>query len=415
MKVLHVCFADKGGGAAIGAYRSHTAMLSQGVKSNLLVARKRTTDPTVIRLPFSMRLRIFIWRKLSAIILKFQLYNDYAFRSLNIFPTGIHNIINDSDADIVQFHWISFNTVAIQEFKKIRKPIVWKLPDMWAFCGSEHYTFNEARYAEGYKASNKSDNHYGLDLDKIVWLQKKKHWGKVNMTIVCPSKWLAKCAKSSYLLKKYPIHNIANPINMDIYKPASDIKIAREHFNLPIDKKVILFSSLHKLKDPRKGFGYLDGSIHELTKKIEPSTLCIAIMGIKTKLKSIHGVAIVNLGYLEEDNEMALAYSSANVCFFPSNADSTPNTIKESMSCGTPCVAFDIEGVQEMITHKQNGYLVPVGDVTGLSEGLEWTLSQDESLLSSAVRDSAFKLHDHKSRVKDYLELYSRILSSQYS
>ena len=85
------------------------------------------------------------------------------------------------------------------------------------------------------------------------------------------------------------------------------------------------------------------------------------------------------------------------------------------MSCGTPCVAFDIEGVQEMITHKKNGYLVPVGDVTGLSEGLEWTLSQNESLLSAAVRESAFKLHDHKSRVKDYLDIYKSILSSQFS
>ena len=84
MKVLHVCFADKGGGAAIGAYRSHTAMLSQGINSNLLVARKRTKDPTVIRLPFNIRLRIFIWRKLSAFILKFQLFNDHAFRSLNL-------------------------------------------------------------------------------------------------------------------------------------------------------------------------------------------------------------------------------------------------------------------------------------------------------------------------------------------
>jgi glycosyltransferase involved in cell wall biosynthesis len=286
---------------------------------------------------------------------------------------------------------------------------------MWAFCGSEHYTFNEARYIDGYKKSNKSDNHYGLDLDRFVWLQKKKHWKNVNLTIVCPSKWLTKCAKSSFLLKEYPIHNIANPIDLDVYKPAPDIKIARGHFNIPIDKKVILFSSLHKAKDPRKGFGYLDECIKKLTDKIDPSTLCIAIVGIKSRLDNIHGVDIVNLGYIEDDNDMARAYSSANVCFFPSNADSTPNTIKESMSCGTPCVAFDIEGVQEMITHQQNGYLVPVGDVTGLSEGLEWTLSQDESLLSSVVRESAFRLHDHKSRVKDYLEIYSGILNTQYS
>jgi len=413
MKILHVCFSDKGGGAYIGAHRLHSCMLSQGVTSKLLVINKRTKDPTVIQAPMGLRIQNFVWKNLSKAILKLQRPIDREFRSMNIFPTSISTIINKSDADIVQFHWISANTVGLPDFARITKPIVWKMPDMWAFCGSEHYTYWDHRYRDGYTPSNRPPGHGGLDIDRYVWLTKKHYWDKKEFTIVCPSKWLARCASSSELFRRRPIHNIPNPINLDIFKPAVDKILLRKYLNLPLNKKLVLFTSLQKINDPRKGFNYLDVCIEQLTKSIDPSSLAIVIMGVKSSYDSIRGIDIINMGYFMDDLGIALVYSSCDVCLFPSKADSTPNTVKESMSCGTPCVAFDIEGVQEMISHKINGYLAPVGDAMELAQGLKWVLSGDNQGLSKAARNAACILHDPRVIVTKYLDVYEGILADK--
>lgn len=414
MKVLHVCFSDKGGGAFIGAHRLHTCMLDQGISSELLVIIKRTDDPTVIQAPFHVKLQNFIWRNLSKLILKLQKPGDNEFRSMNIFPTTISKIINKSDADIVQFHWISSNTVGLPDFTRITKPIVWKMPDMWAFCGSEHYSYHETRYRDGYTTSNRPAGHKGLDIDRYVWEKKRLYWQSKDFTIVCPSRWLARCAGESMLFRDRRIHNIPNPINLEIYKPVADKIQARKKLNLPLNKKLILFTSLQKISDSRKGFHYLEKCMEQLLQYFHPASLGIVVMGKEPPPASIQGISVYFTGYFQEDLDIASVYSACDACFFPSMADSTPNTIKESMCCGTPCVAFDIEGVQEMITHKINGYLAPVGAVAEMVEGLKWVLTGANQDLYRAVRESASRLHDPHIIIRKYLDIYENILAGHH-
>jgi len=413
MKVLHVCYANRGGGGAIGAYRLHTAMLSQGVNSRLLVIKKRGADPTLVRAPFLIRLANLIARKLSRYILKLQKPADRSYRSLNIFPTGIWRVINSLDADIVQLHWINENTLGISEFKHIRKPIVWKLPDMWAFSGCEHYPTDSTRPFAGYSKANRASGARGFDLDRFVWDQKRRHWKDLDLTIVTPSKWLAECAKSSYLFQRYPVHNIPNPINLDVFRPAADAGKVREFFKLPPAKKLILFASLTSLKDPRKGFGFLEKCMCRLAEKINPYDYRIVIMGYRVPYASLGGIEIINLGYMEEELNVAMAYAAMDVCVAPSYADNLPNTIKESMACGTPCVAFDTGGVPDMITHKVNGYLAPVNDVEEFCNGLLWILSADYPAISKAAREAAIKLHSPEFIVSQYLGLYEDVLAGR--
>ena len=49
---------------------------------------------------------------------------------------------------------------------------------------------------------------------------------------------------------------------------------------------------------------------------------------------------------VHDEISMALAYSAADIFVAPSIQDNLPNTIIESLACGTPCAAFDI-GDQE--------------------------------------------------------------------
>lgn len=414
MKVLHVCYSDNVGGAFIGAHRLHSCMISQGVDSKLLVIKKRTNDPNVLAVPARLNLLNFINRNLSKLVIALQRNRGDEFQSLNLFPSLLDGVINDIDADIVQFHWIGSNTIGIKELQNIQKPIVWKLPDMWAFCGSEHYTDHEDRYIEGYSAENKPSSHSGIDLDRFCWELKRECWGHLNLTIVCPSQWLSQCASKSYLLRNKEIHNIPNPIDTAIFKPAEDVSAIKEKYQLPKDKRIILFAALAKKTYKRKGFHHFEECLAEYGSRVDASSCVVVLLGPYTGIETIHGITTICLGVIESPFEMSSLYAIADVTVIPTQADSTPNVIKESMTCGTPCISFDASGVMEMIEHKSNGYLAKMDDAKELADGLEWVLSQKGSQIRANARESALRLHGHEPIVRRYLDLYKAILAAKH-
>src|SRR5205085_3842933 len=105
---------------------------------------------------------------------------------------------NRNDSDIVNLHWVGGETMSIGDIGRIRKPIVWTLHDMWAFCGAEHYTDDgpAARWRHGYSAHNRSHHCAGIDIDRHTWNRKLQAW-KNPMHVVAPSRWLADCARKS--------------------------------------------------------------------------------------------------------------------------------------------------------------------------------------------------------------------------
>jgi glycosyltransferase involved in cell wall biosynthesis len=54
----------------------------------------------------------------------------------------------------------------------------------------------------------------------------------------------------------------------------------------------------------------------------------------------------------------------------PSRREGMSNALLEAMSFGVPCIATDISGSQDLITHNQNGLLIPVEDEVALAEAV---------------------------------------------
>jgi glycosyltransferase involved in cell wall biosynthesis len=51
-------------------------------------------------------------------------------------------------------------------------------------------------------------------------------------------------------------------------------------------------------------------------------------------------------------------YNSSDYFIIPSIEDNLPNTVSESLLCGTPVIGFNVGGIPEMIINNQNGFLV---------------------------------------------------------
>jgi len=78
------------------------------------------------------------------------------------------------------------------------------------------------------------------------------------------------------------------------------------------------------------------------------------------------GLPIHSLGYVNSDDQLSDIYSAADIFVLPSLEDNLPNTMLESMSCGTPVVAFDVGGMKDLIRDDVTGKLVPYKDTEAL-------------------------------------------------
>lgn len=96
----------------------------------------------------------------------------------------------------------------------------------------------------------------------------------------------------------------------------------------------------------------------------------------------------------------------------PSIQDNLPNTIMESISCGTLIVAFDVEGIHDMIDHQKNGYLAKSFDTTDLAHGIKWVLEDNIRWrkLSEYARLTVMKKFNIIKVTKRYENLYKDIL-----
>jgi glycosyltransferase involved in cell wall biosynthesis len=92
---------------------------------------------------------------------------------------------------------------------------------------------------------------------------------------------------------------------------------------------------------------------------------------------SIPGVDARALGVLSED-ELAYAYSAADVFLLPSLADNLPNTAIESSACGTPVVGFGVGGVPEIVRDGETGRVVEPGDGAAFADAVRALLDDEE-------------------------------------
>ena len=113
------------------------------------------------------------------------------------------------------------------------------------------------------------------------------------------------------------------------------------------------------------------------------------------------------VNYLSNEREIAQLYSAADLFVTPSLQDNLPNTIVEAMACGVPCVGFDVGGIPEMISHKQDGYVADYCDSIDFAQGIAWCLNDSRYAdLSRAARESALATYGESAVTHRYLEVY---------
>jgi glycosyltransferase involved in cell wall biosynthesis len=314
------------------------------------------------------------------------------------------------DADVVHLHWVVGmldHETAGEVFA--HKPVVWTLADMNAFTGGCHYSEG----CEGYKDECRKCPLLGgeSDLAHDVWKRKKAAYAKIrNLHVVCPSRWLYDRVKTSSLLGDRPIHHISNAFPIERFALTNKV-VARLKLGLPLHAKLILFGA-DSLGNKRKGGDQLKAALSLLVSRGEAKGMEVVLFGNSTTALPLPSRT---LGFVSDDRHLALAYSAADVFVSPSDEDSGPMTVGESLMCGTPVVAFTVGIALEMITHGENGFLATRGSVEELAAGIRWALEADgPTALQRGVkcRIGAAAFHDPDRAAAFHVAVYQEALAN---
>lgn len=410
MKIIHINHSDLNGGAARATYRIHQALLKKNLNSKMLVNESSSGDWTVEYPTKKIEKAVnMIKPHIAFHFNKLLKTENKIIHSPALFSSNLVKKINISDAEIIHLHWFQQEMLSISDLSKIKKPIVWTLHDMWAFCGAEHYT-TDKRWQNGYNKKNRPKYEKGFDLNLWTWNRKKKYW-KNPLQIVSPSKWLNHCVTQSNLMQSWSVKTIPHPIDMKIWKSINK-NIARENLNLPKDIPLILFGAIAGSDDPRKGFDLLVEALRIYKKNNCNKNLELVVFGQKTPKNSQSLPYPVHyMGHLYDDLSLCNLYNAADTMIVPSRQEAFGLTAQEANACGTPVIAFQVGGLNEIVDHKKTGYLAKSFDVKDLSNGLDWVLTIEDKLnFKNAIIEITRNKFSENIIANNYIELYQQVI-----
>ncbi len=393
MNILQIGTIDNRGGAAIVSWELRNKLMALGHTVNMFVGIKYSQEKNVFQIP----------RK------KYQDYLVKIFANDLIFAKTDYILKTPEfkNADIIHCHNLHSNFFNLNTLSKISKikPVVWTQHDLWAFTGG---------CTDELKCKNPKPRKFLLFLwDNTNYLLRKKNaiYKKSKLNIVVPSVWLKRKIEKS-ILKDQNISLIYNGIDNSIFKKYEKNK-TRQELNLPLNKKIILFIAKGGKKNILKGWQYIEKIISYYKNNKNILFVCI---GEENNQQGEHlgGNNIKYINYIKDKKILAKYFSSADLFLYPSLADVFGLVAAESLSCGTPIVAFKTGGIPEIVIHKKNGYIAEYQNTDDLINGIEYIFKLNDDEINKMSENSIQRVKENFTldiMINNYLKLYKKILN----
>ena len=266
-------------------------------------------------------------------------------------------------------------------------PIVWTLHDCWSFLGSFYPTHSPSPTL---KLKGEIDG---------FWKSLKTNPRKHKLYAVTPSLWMKNEALGSHWAD-YKVDQIHNPVP-DSFFVTRDRSACKKALGLNETKASILCVA-GNLDEERKGGPILrDILAEEWGQDVE-------FILIGNGYTPAHNARHVKcLGFVRDELTLQIAYYAADILLHPAPIDNLPNTVAESISCGTPVLAFDTGGLPEMVVPEKSGWLVPPGDHAGMISTLRDVLdTKSYSDLRNSSRRTASEKFLQSKVGKEYQDLF---------
>jgi len=171
-------------------------------------------------------------------------------------------------------------------------------------------------------------------------------------------------------IPKHKISKIYNGIELKEYKP-TDIgewrKEIREEFRVP--ENVFLIGAIGRMVW-QKGFEFLIRSLPKIEKtKHETKTIIVGEGPERERVQNLAQRLMIekNVYFAGFRNDVKKILSAIDVLVIPSLLEGFPMITLEAMAMAKPIIATDIDGINEQITNRENGVLIPAKNIDALA------------------------------------------------
>ncbi len=418
MKILLMSTGDVQGGAGRCAYRLMRGLRVYGADAKLLTLSSKAHDPDSMEIDnlwikFGNKLNLL--EKPDKLISKLNRYKGKSLFSAAV--SGVSGVVEKYKAfnpDIVHLHWFQGGFIRPETLKRFNCPVIITMHDMWTFTGGCHYDDECGKYVSGCGNCPMFNSDKENDLSRRVFKRKQKAYQAVESLLIAgTSSWLTNCARQSKMLEGVRIEQLPTGLDTTEFKPIEK-SVARDIFNLPQDKKLVIFGAMNATSDTRKGYNYLRDALNLIPEIREKKDVEVIIFG-GSKFSSDESMRIPQhpTGHLFDNVSLKTLYSAADVMVVPSVQENLANTILESLACKTPVVGFDIGGNKDMIHHQSNGYLAKPFDVKDLARGINWVIDDEarRKELAAYGRDLMEQKFDIGLLSEKHIKLYKELIA----
>ncbi len=384
--------------AGSAALRLHKAFIENGIDSSIISLQTDTiADEKIIYLYKKSRILLLLKSRLLEYRNR-RNKKEYGSFSAPIFSTDVSQMEEVKTANVIYLHWVLgvfLNMKNIRQLMQLKKPVIVIMHDMWWITGGCHHSFDCEKYVTKCGNCQILSGNKEKDLSRKGFNSKLRLYSQYsNIHFVSPSKWLYNCAKRSVLTKNKPIYYIPNVLDNQIFKPINKV-FAREILNIRTGEIIISFGAL-AIDSPYKGWRYLKDALSILYQEgIRNLSILIFGGGYHKEEQDEVPFKIRYMGQLKDDYTLSLLYNVADVFVVPSLADNQPTVVMESLSCGTPVVGFDVGGIPDMISHKENGYIAKYRDSQDIAEGIKFCINNkiEGKVLPQFEKNEVVKQH----------------------
>ncbi len=412
LRIAIVHAADVGRGAEQCVMALHRGLRALGHASTLYVGSRQSDEPGVVEIPYrrglpgSRRLARALERRLGWQ----DLYNP-SFRHL------IHLI--PPETDVVHFHslWGSGGYADLGALPAIsaRWPSLISLHETWLLAGHCACFHGCARWRHGCGACPDLTLAPAIPRDGTWFNWHRKRWlvARSRLHLVTVSDWLAGIAQSSPILAGKPVTRIYNGIDHATFTPVTTQRRTelRRALGIPEGAVTVLLAG-QTVEGIREGIA-AHRAIAALN-RLAPGLLVPVIVGQSAMrvAEQLTAPAIV-LPFQTTTAAMAGCYQAVDLCLVASEVETFGRIGAEAQACGTPVIAFAAGGIPEVVRDGVGGWIVPVGDVTGLVTALERlaTDAAQRARLAQGGRAYVESHFDQTTVAAQHVALYREILA----